>query len=69
MFKAKETGEDPEKFVEIGESLPLQEEELNRLTRETRVNEQIYASLLEKLEKARISKTLEEVAKRQKAEG
>ena len=46
-------------YVSIAHSIPKQEEELARLTRDRQVNEEIYAMLLERLETARISKQLE----------
>lgn len=50
---------DPNRYIEIAESIPKQEQELARLTRDYSVNEQIYSHLLQKLEKAKISKRLE----------
>lgn len=49
----------PKEYIEIAESAPKQEQELARLTRDTQINEKIYAMLLEKLESARISQQLE----------
>lgn len=46
-------------YVTIADSIPKQEQELARLTRDREVNEQIYAMLLERLETARISKQLD----------
>lgn len=49
----------PEHYREIAESIPKQEEELARLTRDTRVNETVYEMLLQRLETAQISQRLE----------
>lgn len=57
---AKEAGVNPKEYVEIAESIPKQEQELVRLTRDTEVNERLYALLLERLETARISQQLED---------
>ncbi len=46
-------------YISIADSIPKQEQELARLTRDREVNEEIYAMLLERLETARISKQLE----------
>ena len=51
---------DTKRYIEIAESVPRQEQELARLTRDTEVNEKLYAMLLERLETARISQELEE---------
>lgn len=51
---------DSKKYIEIAESVPRQEQELARLTRDTEVNEKLYAMLLERLETARISEQLED---------
>lgn len=50
---------DAQNYIEISESVPRQEQELARLTRDTQVNEELYAMLLERLETARISQELE----------
>lgn len=49
-----------QEYIEIAESLPKQEQELARLTRDTQVNEKLYAMLLDRLETARISQQLED---------
>ncbi|MFC1592675.1 GNVR domain-containing protein [Candidatus Omnitrophota bacterium] len=51
--------EDYKDYIAIAESIPKQQQELTRLTRDTSVSEEIYAMLSEKLETARISKQLE----------
>ena len=51
--------EDYKDYINIAHSIPKQEEELARLTRDRTVNEDIYAMLLQRLETARISKQLE----------
>ncbi|MGD9014471.1 MAG: GNVR domain-containing protein [Candidatus Omnitrophota bacterium] len=51
--------EDYKDYISIAESIPKQEEELARLTRNRQVNEQIYAMLLQRLETATITKQLE----------
>ncbi len=50
---------DYSEYVDIAESIPKQEQELARLTRDRAVNEEIYSMLLERLETARISQQLE----------
>lgn len=57
---AEKTTENTEEYIEIAESIPKQEQELSRLTRDTDVNEKLYAMLLERLETARISEQLED---------
>ncbi|MBN1793904.1 MAG: hypothetical protein JW844_02960 [Candidatus Omnitrophica bacterium] len=49
----------PEMYEQIAESIPRQEQELARLTRDYQVNEGLYTSLLGRLEKARITQRLE----------
>lgn len=56
---AENTQVDMKEYIEIAESVPKQEQELARLTRDTEINQKIYAMLLEKLESARISQQLE----------
>ena len=51
--------QDYKDYINIAHSIPKQEEELARLTRDRTVNEDIHAMLLERLETARISKELE----------
>lgn len=51
--------EDYSDYISIADSIPKQEQELARLTRDRQVNEELYAMLLERLETARISKQLE----------
>lgn len=46
-------------YIDIANSIPKQEQELARLTRDRRVSEDIYAMLLQRLETASISKQLE----------
>jgi uncharacterized protein involved in exopolysaccharide biosynthesis len=57
---AKDTNINPKEYIEIAESVPKQEQELARLTRDAEVNEKLYAVLLERLETARISQRLED---------
>jgi uncharacterized protein involved in exopolysaccharide biosynthesis len=54
------TNVNTEEYIEVAKSLPKQEQELARLTRDTEVNERLYALLLERLETARISQQLED---------
>lgn len=56
---AKKAGVDPETYVAIADSLPRQQEELARLTRDKAINEKIYAMLLERLESAKITERLD----------
>ncbi len=51
--------DDYNNYVDIADSIPKQEQELARLTRDRQVNEELYAMLLERLETARISQQLE----------
>ncbi|MFC1809129.1 GNVR domain-containing protein [Candidatus Omnitrophota bacterium] len=48
-----------EKYLDIAESVPKQQQEYTRLMRDRKVNESIYQSLLEKFESAKISKQLD----------
>lgn len=57
---AESVAVDTQKYIEIAESVPRQEQEQARLTRDTEVNERLYAMLLERLETARISHELED---------
>lgn len=57
---AKNADVNPEEYTKVAESIPKQEQELARLTRNTEVNERLYAVLLERLETARISQQLED---------
>ncbi len=57
---AQAANADPEEYVRIAESIPMQEQELTRLTRGRNVNERIYGMLLQKLETARITQKLED---------
>jgi polysaccharide biosynthesis transport protein len=52
-------GVEPEAYVKIADSLPRQQEEMTRLTRDRKINEEIYATLLEKLESAKITDRLD----------
>ena len=57
---AQAANADPEEYLRIAESIPMQEQELTRLTRGRNVNEQIYSMLLQRLETARITQKLED---------
>lgn len=56
---AEEAGVEPQQYIETAESIPKQEQELVRLTRDTKVNGEIYTMLLKRLETARITQQLE----------
>ncbi|MBD3245503.1 MAG: hypothetical protein GF333_00645 [Candidatus Omnitrophica bacterium] len=56
---AEEAGVNPDAYVNIADSLPRQQEELARLTRDRAINEKIYGMLLERLETARITERLD----------
>ncbi len=56
---AEEAGVNPEAYSNIADSLPRQQEELARLTRDKVINEKIYAMFLERLETARITERLD----------
>jgi succinoglycan biosynthesis transport protein ExoP len=62
MNSAKEEGVaiDPEEFAKMATSVPLQEQQLAKLQRDYSVNESIYQKLLQRLETAKISQTLED---------
>jgi len=55
---AEKAGVDPKTYVAIADSLPRQQEELARLSRDKAINEKIYAMLLERLESAKITERL-----------
>lgn len=57
---AESANVDAKEYIEVAESIPKQEQELARLTRDTTVNQNLYAMLLERLETARISQQLED---------
>ncbi len=63
---AKKAGVDPKTYVAIADSLPRQQEELIRLTRDKTINEKIYAMLLERLESAKITERLDNSGDRTK---
>lgn len=56
---ATKAGLDPQSYVNIADSLPRQQEELARLSRDKAINERIYAMLLERLETAKITERLD----------
>lgn len=56
---AKDAGIMPEAYVDIADSLPRQQEELSRLSRDKAINEKMYAMFLERLESARITERLD----------
>jgi polysaccharide biosynthesis transport protein len=60
--KAQDEGADikPEDYAKLVTSVPLQEQQLAKLQRDYSVNESIYQRLLQRLETAKISQTLEE---------
>ena len=57
---ARAANADPDEYVRIAESIPMQEQELTRLTRGRDVNEGVYQMLLQRLETARITQKLED---------
>src|SRR3989338_5261076 len=65
MRKAKEAGIDiePEEYAKLVSSIPRQEQQLAKLQRDYMVNANIYESLLQRLETAKISETLEQSEK------
>ena len=65
MRKAKEEGVDiaPEEYAKLISSVPRQEQQLAKLQRDYMVNANIYESLLQRLETAKISETLEQSEK------
>ena len=56
---AERAGVEPQSYVNIADSLPRQQEELARLSRDKAINERIYAMLLERLEAAKITGRLD----------
>ena len=56
---AKNAGVEAEAYVSIADSLPRQQEELIRLSRDKAINEKIYAMFLERLETAKITERLD----------
>lgn len=56
---AKKIGVKPKAYVDISDSLPRQEEELSRLSRDKEINSKIYAMLKERLETAQITERLD----------
>src|SRR3989338_3887152 len=65
MRKAREEGVEiaPEEYAKLVSSVPRQEQQLAKLQRDYMVNANIYESLLQRLETAKISETLEESEK------
>ncbi len=62
MAKARQEGVpiDPTEYSKLVSSVPRQEQQLAKLQRDYMVNDQIYESLLQRLESAKISETLEQ---------
>jgi len=56
---AQRAGVEPQSYVNIADSVPRQQEELARLSRDKAINERIYAMLLERLESAKITGRLD----------
>ncbi len=56
---AEKVGVEAQNYVEIADSMPRQQEELVRLTRDKSINEKIYQMLLERLESAKITENLD----------
>ena len=56
---AKNAGIMPKAYINIADSLPRQQEELSRLSRDKAINEKMYAMFLERLESARITERLD----------
>ena len=56
---ADEAGIKPDAYVSIADSLPRQQEQLARLSRDRAINEKIYAMFLERLETAKITERLD----------
>lgn len=65
MRQARDEGVEiaPEEYAKLISSVPRQEQQLARLTRDYMVNANIYESLLQRLETAKLSETLEESEK------
>ncbi|MBN2483758.1 MAG: hypothetical protein JXD21_06120 [Candidatus Omnitrophica bacterium] len=56
---AEKVGVEADNYVAIADSMPRQQEELIRLTRDKSINEKIYQMLLERLESAKITENLD----------
>jgi uncharacterized protein involved in exopolysaccharide biosynthesis len=63
---AEKTGVKAEAYVQIAGSLPRQQEELARLARDKEINERIYSMLLQRLESAKITESLDNSENRTK---
>ncbi|MBI1977139.1 MAG: hypothetical protein HYS55_00110, partial [Candidatus Omnitrophica bacterium] len=65
MERARAEGVDiaPEEFAKLVSSVPRQEQELAKLQRDYMVSANVYESLLQRLETAKLSETLEEAEK------
>jgi len=63
---AQQAGIKPQAYVDIADSVPRQEEELARLTRDKAINEKVYAMFLERLESAKITERLDNSENRTK---
>jgi protein tyrosine kinase modulator len=63
---AEKSGVDAGSYVDIASSLPRQHEELAKLSRDKAINERIYAMLLERLESAKITESLDNSENRTK---
>jgi len=63
---AERSGVDPDAYVAIASSIPRQQEELQKLSRDKAINERIYGMLLERLESAKITESLDNSENRTK---
>ncbi len=59
-------GEAPQSYLNIADSIPLQQETLSRLIRDNKMNADIYSTLLQKLETAKITSRLDKSSNRTK---
>lgn len=56
---AQKVGAKPESYLNIADSIPLQQETLSRLIRDNEINTKIYGMLLERYETAKITESLD----------
>ena len=63
---AEKTGMEAGSYVDIASSIPRQQEELAKLNRDKAINERIYAMLLERMESAKITESLDNSENRTK---
>ncbi len=63
---AQKVGAKPESYLNIADSIPLQQETLSRLIRDNEINTKIYGMLLERYETAKITESLDRSSNKSK---